>query len=259
MKRTTVFTMLLLSVLVLLVDTSIAHITVADDTAVIPYARVSRVEQGDEIKIQTATSVSVKTGPHGASEQHEHAYLIVEHQVITDADDSSIVHLFQYWMKGGTFVGSGQKSEGRPRRRTVTDGAKWGLAWASGEVSSVYQMASHTGVAHPNNQAMVNNGIPEEVGVVSGLIPLQPIAPDSSSRAAIEQELADALAANSDASVAVNYNGRIYTFGEDEEPVFDGTGALSTVTESVALPAAPPRPEPRIGTLTTTWASMKNG
>ena len=258
MKRTTVFTMLLLSVLVLLVDTSNAHITVANDSAVIPYARVSRVEQGDERKIQTATSVSVKSGLHGADEQHDHDYLIVEHHVITDAHDSSIVHLFQYWMKDGTIVGSDQVSEGRSRRRTVSDGAKWGLAWCSGRISGVYRMASHTGVVHPNNQATVDNGIPEEVGAVNGLIPLQPIASDSSSRAAIEQELTDALAANSDASVAVNHNGRIYTFGEDEEAVFDGTGTLSTVTESAALPAAPPKPEPRVGTLTTTWASMKN-
>ena len=259
MKRTTVFTLLCVFVFVLLVDTSIAHIVVADHIAVIPSAAVDAVDQYSDNKIETSTTVHVKTGNHGADQQHLHDYELVRHHVITDAHDSSIVHVFQYWMTTGTFEGAGSDNDGGISRWTVSSGAKWGLAWVSGEVGDVYRMASATGVVVPDNQAMVNNGIPEEVSAVNGLIPLQPIAPDSSSRAAIEQELADALAANSDASVAVNYNGRIYTFGEDEEPVFDGTGALSTVTESVALPAAPPRPEPRIGTLTTTWASMKNG
>ena len=165
-----------------------------------PSAGVGAINAGNDKKIKTSTSVSVKTGNHGADEQHSHGYELVQHHVITEADDSSIVHLFQYWMKTGTFVGTGQKSASVNRSRSVTDGAKWGLAWVSGEVGDVFRMDSATGVVAPDNQDLVNNGIPQEVGAVSGLIPLQPIAPDSSSRAAIEQELADALAADSDAS-----------------------------------------------------------
>ena len=284
MKRTTVFTMLLLSVLILLVDTSLAHITAS--TPVDPDAKVYPVDLPPSgLGIETYTKITLKTGPHEAGENHSHLASWSMHHIIALDANRNITLLFQYWGWSGSMWGDRTSSPDPIKStRSVVAEDLWGYAWVSGALRTdgvePWDLSSNMDSDSLTVESQAGANAPP-INAGAAVAPFD-VESDSfiQDRNQGLEELSEAIesakATDSLVVSAANLDGRIYTFRRDSVYVLEDADGVAQVTigdpdaegaqvirlsptdgSLSQVSEAPRAPKPRARIATTTWASIK--
>lgn len=247
MKRTTVFTMLLLSVLVLLVDASIAHLThsipISGNVNVYWHNIFGGSGPGT---IVVDTDINFRTGPHNDDENHAHNGNYLMHHIIRHGNELKV---FKYFHDDFTIYGDGSKSEDKESGHSV-EGCMYGYGHTSGwlyQTNITYGLGFGKYIG-PGGASCNPNQQQEFV------LPWEHNAAYQELETLVNATKATNLAVTG----ALNINGHIYLIHNNEVPeVFDANDAVSSsVTDVLDLPpAAPAKPRPR--KVTTIWASLK--